>query len=1215
MIPMKRIARKSDVWNMIQKGELVRLHLDTETTALERDFAQITAYGDAVGDIAGNFIDSMEMLVKRPDRFLPSPQASLVTRTSPEELDDESRVPHRVAMGKIAERVHFASRMIVDLDLPEKAVKFKTIRRAGADTYEKNYNEEILEYPLKDDAGNTVHDVRYHPERHMVAYRFSDDPKSPYYENVTNNYYVDEADGSKWKMVEPRICVRGYRIKWADMYWLRANLVRAGYHPSNIFFTHSKATISNKQQPKNFAVDTYSVVQAVNLFGPQGEEGLKIGKRTDSRTGLEVPTAKLEKVMEENTRPENKQRGVRQGVLMPDGSRYNAASAHRSPAYDAKADFSVYNYCMDIAPHITHAMDLQADEQELRRHLSGTDPSKPHPPVFVMPRNTFPYAPTADVVAFLGFDDQMGQLRRVLMPRLDVDLRSYRFNNKKLNEMGAEDFVQMMKDQMRRPDPILRFESVRRWQGSIRLFDDVLPQAARNQWDIEQIFHSFQFLKENPDMLEKMRRAAEILNLETHKRVEPANPMMEEQATRGGFGDLDYLRAESEQVKYTGRGRPLSARGALPAFSEMLFEKARDIYNYHNSIDEILHRLALQPHPIDWCGANDKEVVANFKNLVIRARRHFNKKNCNYGSVFNVFFDSEDHFISNDPERLREIRWKLMKRFLEDDEKERQKRDSLYRQGLFDYKHTKNGRVLLANLSRDFRVVDYKGREMDMDFLKEQYGKHPHIVQKKFEKGEWRIQFYRLSSEPSITATLFQFADMGRMDELSPVWRARYAALRNLYLNGSPTEDASQMRWQSIPAIEQALTRIEVNAQIDSGEGLARNFSQFAKGEADVFVRTDEGQRILASYKPWLAKIKEANKLSESQRLLLHFDPQSHVAYDRIQHEIPAENVVLLNVPDPHLRSPLKDIRFAPYSLVVGKLSDEQKRRIEAGVPVIFRGEQTGRIYYGGPVSLRKIPKVPNVTTGFENYFEQARRAYEDDAGVKFPKADDINILLVQKPMPMANTFPAGIDANMQSVKVPQLYFDGLASPRLAHFNSKRALTGLVMPAAYSLQKLEEGKPVRFREMDAGMGAKLSAEEGIDTGHTYESRNLHKVTRMKVQDLYDKISSGEINDTQAQACGFGGAFDMWEKVNEAFITHESPDPGSEEILLLEFEPVDLKSWAYFNPPEAPEAAFTFGGQPVPPSAYRWTTPPANDNGKVVLPTNRRAKRNPKLKQG
>ena len=353
---MKRIANKSDVWNLIQKGELIRLHLDTETTSLERDFAQITAYGDAVGDIAGNFIDSMELFVKRPDRYLSSPQASLVTRTSPEELDDPSRLPHRIAMGKIAQRVSGAAKMIMNLDLPESNVKFKTIRRIGSEKYEKAFSETVLKYPLKDEHGKITNDVRYHPDRHIVAYRFSDDPKSPYYESIENNYYVDDADGSKWKMVEPRISVRGYRIKWADMYWLRSNLVRAGFHPANIFFTHSKATITNKQQAKNFAVDTYSVVQAVHQFGPQGEEGLKIGQRTDARTGLDVPTAKLEKVMAENTRAENKQRGIRQGVLMPNGSFYNAASAHRSPAYDSMADFSIYNYCADIAPKIVRAM-------------------------------------------------------------------------------------------------------------------------------------------------------------------------------------------------------------------------------------------------------------------------------------------------------------------------------------------------------------------------------------------------------------------------------------------------------------------------------------------------------------------------------------------------------------------------------------------------------------------------------------------------------------------------------------------------------------------------------------------------------------------------------------------------------------------------------------------------------------------------------------------
>lgn len=1209
MVAMKRIARKGDVWNQIQKGELIRLHLDTETTALERDFAQLTAYGDAVGDVAGNFIDSLELLVKRPDRYLPSPQSSLVTRTSPEELDDESRLPHRLAMGQIAQRVSGAARMIMNLDLPETEVKFKTVRRIGADTYEKDFFETVIDYPLKDDNGNVVHDVRYHPDRNIVAYRFSDDPTSPYYENISNNYYVDEKDGSKWKMVEPRISVRGYRMKWADVYWLRANLVRAGYHPANIFFTHSKATITNKQQAKNYATDTYSVVQAVHLFGPQGEEGLKVGSRKDPRTGLAVPTAKLEKVMEENTRTENKQRGVRAGVLMPDGTVYNAASAHRSPAYDAKADFAIYNYCSDIAPSIVRTMDLQSDEQELRRQLSGTDPLKPHPPIFALPRNTFPHEPTADPVAFLGFDDQLGQLRRVIMPRLDYSLRSYRYNNKKLSDMHAEDFVQMIKEQARKPEALIRIESVRRWPGSVNLFQDALNSAGRNGWDIEQILESFQYLKENPQVCERIREAAEILNWETHSRVEPANPMMEEQATRGGFGDLDYLKSEADSSRYSTVGRPMTKRGALPSYSEMIFEKARDIYNYHNSIDEILHRLALQPHPVDW--SDNPEDLKNFKDLVIRARRHFTKKNCPYTAVFKSFFDTNGRFKLGTVEAAREARWELMKRFLDDDEKERQKKESRYGDGLFDYKYTKNGRVLFANLSRDFRIVDYKGRELDAEYLKRQYYRHPQIVQKKFERGDWRIQFYRLSSEPSITATLFQFADMGKLADLNQVWRTRYQALRNLYLNGSPNEDPSEMRWQSIPVIEQTLKRLEVNAQIDSSEGLARNFSQSAKGEADVFLKTDEGQRIVAQFREWLEKIKDGSQLSQAQRQMLHFDPHSNVAYDRIEHEIPAEDVVVINVPDPLLRKPLEDIRLAPYSLLVGALSEEQRKKIDKGVPVILRGELTGRVYYGGPVSLRKIPPVGK---GYETYLEQAQRAYEDDSGLKFPTEENRNILLVQRLLPIANSRPGAVDASIQTIKVPQAFFDGLVSPRLAHFDARKPFTGLVLPVMYSQQKLEEGKPIRLREMNAPLCAKIDGVEENDTGHTYESKNLAKVTRLTVGSLYDKVSSGEISDAQARHCGFASGFDMWEKVNNAFLAHESPDPSREEIYLLEFDRVNPRSWAYFNPPEAPEAAFSFGGQPVPPSAYRWTPPAVNDNPvQVVLPEKRRARRNPQLK--
>lgn len=1209
MTEMKRIARKSDVWQtFVQKGMLIRLHVDTEGTALERDFSQITAYGDASGDIAGNYIDSMELFVKKPDRYLPSLQASLVTRTSPEDNDDPSRLVHREAMGRIVNRIDGAPGLIMNLGLPEKDVSFSTIRKIGEDIYEKEFTETVLQYPLLDDQGKTVYDVRYHPERRMVAYRFDDNPASPYYENIENGYYVDEDDGSKWKLVDERVAVRGYRLKWADLYWVRANMVRAGYHPSNTFFTHARATVTSKQSVKNYAFDDYSVALAVNLFGPQGEDGLKMGTRRDPRTGDIVSTAKLEKIMEANTRYESTARGVRRGITMAhDGTLYDANFGHNSPKYDAIADFSAYNYCQEIAPDIVKRVDSQSDEQELRRYLSGTDPTKPQMPIFVVPRNAFPYPATSDPVAFLGFDDQLGKLRRVIMPRLDVNLRSYTYNGKKLAQMSPEDLALMMQKQGRGPDCVVRIESVRRWPGAMNLFGEALSEAGRHGWDIEQIIDSFRFLKENPRLCENIRVAVEAANWELQSRPPSPNEMMEEQAVRNGFGDLDYI--ETDAAFERSRAERMGAsRGTVSNFSEMLFNKATDIFKYHNSIDEILHRLALQPHPVDY--SDSPEDLQNFKDLVLRARQHFRRKKCPYMDVFKPFFDSNGAFCVKSAERARELRWELMKRFLDDDQKERVKKESRYGEGIFDYRYTKSGRILFANLSRDFRVVDHRGRHLDMDYLKRQYGMHPMVVQKKFERGDWRIQFYRLSSEPSITATLFQFADCGKLGELTPLWQARYAVLRNLYLHGAPNEDPSQGRWQSLPVVERALHSIEVNMQTGSDEGLARNFSPLSKGEAEVYVKTDEGQRIVAEYRAYIEKIKREFTFSNLQKQFMHYDPDTSVAYDRIDDEIPAENIVVVNVPDTHLRKPLEDIRMPPYSLIVGKLPEEQKKKIEKGAPVIFRGEMTGRMYYGGPVSLRRLPENGK---GYSDYLEKARRSYEE-GNYLLPPTGEQDILLIQKLQPVANSRPEGLDARMQSIKVPSLYFDGLTSPRLAHFPTRRVMTGMVIPVNFIMQKLEEGKPIRFREMSTEMNAKLTGDNAKDTGHTIESKCLRSVQRMTLGELHRQVLAGEISDVKAQSCGFASAFDLWEKVNDAMLSHESPNPSREEIYLLEFERVDRRTWAYFNPPELPKAAFSYGGLPVSPSAYRWGANGANDN-QAMAPASRRGRATKQLRLG
>ncbi len=974
------------------------------------------------------------------------------------------------------------------------------------------------------------------------------------------------------------------------MGWMRANLVKAGFHPSNIFFTHSRATITNKQKPKNFAVDAYNLAIAAHAFGPQGEDKLQLGKRIDNKTGDEVISATLSRIMEANTRHKNDQRGIQEGVRMPDGSLYKQDRAHRSPAYDAQASFALANYIRTLAPGIVKDLELQADEQELRRVLPGLDPNSP--PVFAMVRNSYPMTyPMADPVTCLGFDDQLGQMRRAIMVRLDGDLRNFKYKNKTLEDMTGEDFAAMIKEQQRHPDALIRPQPIRRWPGVVKLEDALAAGMGVGDPDFrDRVDDNFRYLIENPSVCEAIRSGVEILNASLGHRHDPANALMEEQATHNGFGDLDYLEHDVAQERRKSEGMKVHRhRGEVPAIIETVYNKAMDIYNYHKGMDELLHRLALQPHPIDWADpekdpAGAAEALDNFRDLLKRAKTKFNKKD----SPYKFIIDSSFKIKSMTLEQARKFRWDTAKRLLNDDEKEKQFPGSKYAEGYFDYKNTKNGRLLFANLSRNFRIVDEKDRELSIDYLKRQHAANPNLVQKNIEKGAWRIQFYRLSSEPSVTAALFRFADMGKIDELSAFQRANYEKLKNLYLNGPPDSDAADHRWPTIPRIERDLKKMEMNARQGKNEPISRIFGDNAKGEGETYLKEDESQRIIATYENYLEPIKAANPVTQAFRRAANYDPATGAAYDRIAHEIDSKNVVYVDVPDSHLRAPIEDIRLAPAALVINKIPAEDKAKIRGGATVILRGQQTGRLYFPGPVDIVKSPAREE---GFQDFYDEAEKAYVHDAGVEFPKAAQREVLVIQQPVPLAQT-RRNIDPAIQSVKVPNRFFDGLVSPRLAFFPKTPAFTGLVLPVDYTTQKLETGKPIRFREMDTPMGAKLTGADDTDTGHIYESKNLTDVRRVKVADLRTAVT-----DAYAQQCGFSSSYDLWEKVHSAFLDQDL-DADQEEVYLLNFDKVAKSSWAYWNPPKAPDAALTYDGKHVPPSAYRQAL---NDNNAPQAP--------------
>jgi hypothetical protein len=71
---------------------------------------------------------------------------------------------------------------------------------------------------------------------------------------------------------------------------------------------------------------------------PEDEEGLKLSKRVDTLFFKNSGTG--------NTAVE--QRGIGEGVRMPDGSPYEQDKAHRSPAYDATASFALAHTTPEI---------------------------------------------------------------------------------------------------------------------------------------------------------------------------------------------------------------------------------------------------------------------------------------------------------------------------------------------------------------------------------------------------------------------------------------------------------------------------------------------------------------------------------------------------------------------------------------------------------------------------------------------------------------------------------------------------------------------------------------------------------------------------------------------------------------------------------------------------------------------------------------------------
>lgn len=1159
------IGPKKDVWHWIRRGVLMQLHLDLETLELMPKVVLIQSYGDALGDISGNLLDASELDVRVPERYIIGPEASLIVKADPQLIHSPERMDFREAIGRISERLEFSAFRLGDLGYEQESISFKHGKKKKGSLSWENCHDIIVKFPLLDDQGQVVYDVRYHPERRKVAYRYSSDHRDPYYDQHTNDFYVDDSDGSTWKFIDARLRIGGFRQVFFDIPVLQDNQCMAGYHRRNVLWANSRAALSSVQRPKNFVVDSHSTTMHVALYGPQDDNALKLAQILDPKTGRVRDSAKLDLIMSTNTRFANVLSDIAAGPFMTDGSVHQSRRAHRHPKYDSIASFSLSTHLRQVAPDIVKTLELQSDEQVLRASLNGQHSLNAPPPISCLTQMNSDGKFEAVPYVFLGFDDVLGKRGQAIFVNALPPLKDIM----DLENLDTDAVRGRIEQSRRSGTPLIRLQKIRKWRGAMPLEDALRTEAAAS-WDIEHIDQVFGALASRPALREAIWRGVEAVNSRKTLRSNIINPLPEEEVRFHITGDLDYIAA--------GQDDPLRISRSMPDIMKTVYQRATDVYNYMMLNDDSLHRLALQPHPVDY--KDDPEWLDNFTDLVRRVVRRLEEKGSSYGALLKRdYFKGQRKISFATVEDARDFRDNLRKRLLTDDLALRLDGQGSYARGYVDQTFYKGDKFVFSNPSRNsYHIADKHGRVIDINHVMEQ---HPYWINKQFEEGNFVVSFHRMSSEPSLSFLLDQFADQNRLNDVPPYYVPLVKARQARLINGPPHEDPSTQRF-GVEQYIRRLRQIEVNAAMSGGAVRLERKGYGETGAAEVFAGDDHSLALMRKLKDYYEDKKAKFPESDEAKLFTHYHPETNLPLERVRYEIPEGAYTVIDIPAGHLRRPaLQDIAYFPHAYIIPKIDRELKAKINAcKTHVLLREEETGRLYYTGPA---RIETNPPETKRFERLHAQARLGWESDSGVTYPAQR--SIIVTEGLYPVAGSKPYLDVTTSLNFPVPQ--FDQLVWPRGVHAPQK--LTGLVLRKSYQPFPLTSGQRVLLREENVHYTDKLLGEDGKLTGHAY-SATIDKSDVMTLGTLYTKVSAGEMTDEQAQKFGFPSAWDMFTTLNHVVTMQSTQDTMAEEFEFVYFNAVKQDDWVYFDPEKAPEASIVRAGHVTSPSAFHLMEP-------------------------
>ncbi len=1017
-----------NIEHLIKSGRILSLVYDTETTDLNTMFAALTQFSGKIVDLQGRIIDEVKLEIQVPEDVVISPQAALVTQSNPEALyKAEGRVPPHIAAGQIMLFFRNPYRKLWDL-LADKAI---TVTSAAGN------EEEVRVYTIKSHDGTKEAAIRLHQGGKFLSYQYPETERLP-----DGALTYRDADGTRWKQIAAPAITEGHNIKRFDDRVLWATLHRA--MSDEIFLTHTK-------KYRRFRVDTLDLAKLVALLDEGGENGFKPGTNIDKATGQPYKAFTLSSLMEANTRDPIPERGLDEGVRMPDGAKYDRRLAHANADYDVDATIALKAYMRKRAPDVVRTVEINSDFERVKPFLIGGEGFAMHP-IRAFSRNMFPNAARLHFGVCVNINEEIEERRQAVMIRTDLDqpLDQYSFRGKKLIEMSAQELAVMLKSQRGQPDALCEIIDIRK-------NPPVVPA--------EMAFH--RGLGGDPERHEANRRFI-LSNEELCRKLMQAHAMAMPPV-------LDYKSIRNPQAEehlFTSIASPkryeFEMDGKKVLLTETVHAEWVKALRRNRSIDSVLRR-AIKPQTVEFEDRLDtlEAFIERMRTVDKHLQKYFGTADAGGVEATAEAVDDEADAPKKKGRSTKPAPCEFKMLPAPDKSFIPPKWDYIGKSTRVPHvvtqqeceKLSENAREYLWKLRAElmyefhdnttrFTVQDRHGHDIDFPELNRM--KQGDLADR-LRTGEYKISMEELNWSAELIARMFRDADrikwvkkymagQGRDADVRSweKWEEYFAAERALRVHGAPHEDPDQQRWMTASKALKEIARIRENLR--KGDVRAEN-EQW--GGWDLFMRGgDKAEQILAECETFARRQLLENPLTDEKLHLLGYDPQKHgLPIEHTPYEVPAgAKILTIEVADRMLDAPLSHYNVANNIIMLDPTTDERKALAEAGPDtyLFLRGAQSGCTYLAAkPVVLSADEIAPSPY--FQEVYAAAVNRYEE-SGMTVPVAERFLPIAVEALEPIHSK----VDPAAQTIKIPRWEdFIATVSPALGY--REAPLTGLVI--------------------------------------------------------------------------------------------------------------------------------------------------------------------------